>query len=226
MDVKWIDFFRELGINTGGSVLLLIVIGFFGKQLITYFFSENIELKKMELNKDLEKHKQGLLSQTEQYKLSLNMALESHRSELTLLNTKYSRIHEKQLTIMAELYKYIVEVDQTFRAMTATVKEIYENAEKEEQERVQAAIQAYNTYLIYLSHNKIFFSEKIVALLDSLRDKYLDSYHDYTFPKRFGIDDVDTKIEHFKSALNTVREQIPEVLKQLEIEFRELLSVK
>jgi len=226
MDAKWIDFFTQLGLTTAGQILLLIVIGFFGKQLIQYFFSETIELKKTELNKDIEAYKQSLNTQTEQHRLELNKILETHRSELNLLNAKNSRLHDRQLQIIAELYKRIVIMERAFREMTAWMKPIIADAEKEEQERIEKAGTAFNDYFSYYTENKVFFSEETSGHLDKLREHFWESHWDYTFKLRTGINEYKINKEHFDNAAKTVTEKIPEVLKQLDKNFRQLLTVE
>jgi len=226
MDTKWIDFFTQLGLSTAGQILLLIVVGFFGKQLIQYFFSTTVELKKVEFSKDIEKYKQELISQTEQHRIELDKILETHRSSLNLLNAKNSRLHDKQLQIITELYKRIVVMERAFREMTSLFKKVYSDMEKEEQERVKCAEDSYNEYLIFYTENKIFFSEETSEFLDILRKQIWESNWDYTYKQRMGSDDRKTNWERFENAGKIISEKVPEVLKQLERNFRQLLTVE
>ncbi|NID11548.1 hypothetical protein [Fibrivirga algicola] len=237
--MRTVEILTALGLTTATQVLLLIVIGYFGRSMIKYFFSENIEIKKMELNneletkklelnKALESHKQLLLADTEIYKLDLNKILESHKSELGLLNAKYSKLHDKQSEVIAHLYRLIVKLEGDFRAMTAFMKEVQQDAEKEENERIKQAGESFNAYSLYYSEHKIFFNQVVCAKLDSLREKYFSTHWDYTFNKRWNISPGDGVSRlHMRDTIDkTIKEEIPEILKNLESDFREILTVK
>ncbi|MCU0448210.1 MAG: hypothetical protein MUE85_25185, partial [Microscillaceae bacterium] len=140
MDGKTMDLLYNLGIVNISNVVLFIVFGFFGKQLILYFFSETIELKKTELSKELETHKKELNTQTDAYKTDLSKILESHKSELNLFHLKNSKIYERRLEIITELYKKIVLVERYMKEMTVIFKEVSRDKEirkKEENEKIE-----------------------------------------------------------------------------------------
>jgi hypothetical protein len=109
--------------------------------------------------------------------------------------------------------------------MTALMKPIIQDADKEENDRIENAGKSYNDFLQCYLDNKIFFSKDTCILLDSLREKYFDSYWDYTITHRIGSKDFNFNYEHAKKASETVRTQIPPVLENLEVEFRKLLGV-
>lgn len=48
--MEWIDTLKAIGITTASQILIFIVIGYFAKQIIEYFLSKGMELKKAELN--------------------------------------------------------------------------------------------------------------------------------------------------------------------------------
>ena len=169
MDPKWIEFFEKLGLTTAGPILLIIVIGFFGKHLIQYFFTETIEFKKIELNKEIESFKRALNNELQKHQHDLDKLLEKNRSELNLLNTKYSRLHEKQLQIIAEIYKRIVITDRQLRELPTWISSW---DDENERKRLDDAENAVNNYKSYHSENGIFFSEEINAHLENLGENF------------------------------------------------------
>jgi hypothetical protein len=164
--------------------------------------------------------------ETQQHRLQLDKILEKHRSELNLLNAKNSRLHDKQLIIIAELYKRIVVMERYFKEMTAWMKPVISDIKKEEYERISKAGQSFNDYLSYYSENRIFFSEETTGYLDKLRDHFWETHWDYTFKERTGVDDYKINRENLDNATKLVTEKIPEVLKQLDKAFRQLLTVE
>jgi len=159
------------------------------------------------------------------FQTSIDKSLEEHKSQLNLLLLKDSKLHEKRLEVLDSLYKKIVVLDRNMQAMTSELKAILGDAEKEERQRIDQAGNSYNDFLFFYTENKIYFSEKIVQLLDELRNKNLDSFNDYTFGLRFGISDRKYTADFAKRASDTVRKHIPPILAQIEVEFRKLLAV-
>jgi len=110
--------------------------------------------------------------------------------------------------------------------MTMTFKEIRQNAEKEENERIVNAGNAYNDFLLCYSENKIFLTKKLDEKIKLLQQSYFDSYWDYTSGHKFGGMDFKFNYELAKAASDKVKNHIPPILDEIEIEFRRLLGVE
>lgn len=226
MDKEIIELLTKVGVSTAGQLLTLIVLGFFGKQIIQYFLSSTVELKKTELGKELESHKQALSAQTELYKLDLTKVLETHKSDLALLNAKSSKLHDVRLQIIAKLYQKVSILEKCFKEMTARIRIVQGDSGQEELNRITKAGEAFNDFSDYYNENRIFFSEETCSSLDKLREHLWNAHWDYTFKQRMGVDDIKMNREYFDKAATVVEKDLPIVLKQLDKNFRQLLTVE
>ena len=209
--MDWKSIIESIGIVGIVSGLIVWLI----KQLGQNYINRNFKAYEIELK-----------TKANNYRLELDKNLESHKSELNILYNKASRLHEERLRILSKLYKKIVILDRTMQEMTAFMKQVFEDAEKEEKERIKQAGYAYDDFFTFYIENKIFFSKKLTELLDQLRDKYFDSYMDYTFRHRYSFTDFKFNHEQSKKASETVREHIPPIKEEIEIEFRDLIGVE
>ncbi len=215
------DILSLIGITTASSIIITIILSVFGKALMQTLLNQYLELKKVQLGKDLEQYKQELNIKTEIQKVEMSKILESFKGELNLLNSKNIKLHEKQLSVIAELYKKLVKTHFEFTTMTAMLKPVLKDIEVEERERINEAGKAFNEYTQFYMENKVFFSKDTATLLDKLRDTWRNSFYDYS--QKWG--DHQTDYENTKRASEVVRNEIPKVLEKLEDEFRTLLTV-
>lgn len=210
MTINWTDILQNLGIFG------LLIAG------LSWTFKK---LGELYLQKRFAAYEKELQLKSQEYQMRLDMTLESHKAELNLMFIKSSKLHKKRLEILVDLYKKMAALDRDMNIMIAYIKPIIEDAQKEEQQRIETAGKSYNDFQAFYSDNKIFFSEKICSGLDNLRDKYFDGYMDYTFSQRFGVSDFKFSMDIAKKASETVKKSIPGILKEIETEFRRLLLV-
>jgi hypothetical protein len=196
----------------------------FGSTLISGLIVWLIKsLGKHFLDKSFSAYNKQLDIKADGYRLGLEKSLESHKSNLHLLYAKASKLHDKRLEILAELYNLLVTMDFRMRELTAPFKEVQKDAEGEENERIRKGADSYNKFLEYYSTRKIFLSKNLARDLDHLRDEYLSSYRDYTFAK--SVSSVSNlNIEKFRTAFKTISEDIPLVLGVVEDEFRNIIG--
>lgn len=182
--------------------------------------------------KNLEKYKQELDFTIRGYQLTLDTDLERYKSELNLHLTWQTTLYDKRLTIIDEMYKKLVTLDSAMRAMTG-MHLVYEDAEKENQERVDAAQKAFADYNNYFLYNKLYFSKTVSDLLENIRKEYYSANFDFFEPKRLqSFTGGQPSKEGYRAAVETsqatskrIQNDIPKILEQLEEEFRKLLGV-
>ncbi len=182
--------------------------------------------------KNLEKYKQELDFTIRSYQLTLDTDLERYKSELNLHLTRQTTLHDKRLTIIDEMYKKLVTLDSGMRAMTG-MHLVYEDAEKENQERVDTAQKAFAEYNNYFLYNKLYFNKQISDLLENIRKEYYSANFDFFEPKRLqsftggrpSPEGYRTAVETSQAASKRIQNDIPKILEQLEEEFRKLLGV-
>jgi len=146
--------------------------------------------------------------------------------EITLTVARTTKLYEDRLSILRDIYKKMVTLDREMNVMTMPFKEVRQDAEKEENERIENAGKAYNDFLLCYTENKVFLTKKLDSHLEKLRQSYFDSYWDYTSGRRFGGMDFKFSYEQAKAASDKVRNQIPPILTEIEVEFRKLLGVE
>ncbi|MNT63038.1 hypothetical protein D3C72_2008130 [compost metagenome] len=142
-------------------------------------------------------------------------------------------MHEKHVGIIDQMYKHLVELDSAMREMTAPIKTVRADAEKEDQERIARSQKAFNEFNNYFLFNKLYFKEDVCHLLEAIQKDYWSANYDYFEPKRLqeftggrpsfgGYQDA---IKTARAAAETIRTEIPKTLKLLEIEFKRLIGV-
>lgn len=211
--MTWIEVLRDIGVFG--------VAAFFIQRLI-----ENSSTKK------LEKYKQELDFTIRSYQLTLDNEFERYKSELNLHLTRQTTLHEKRLTIIDEMYKMLITLDSGMRAMTG-MHLVFEDAEKENQVRVDTAQKAFADYNNYFLYNKLYFNKTISDLLENIRKEYFSANFDFFEPKRLqsftggqpSREGYRAAVETSQAAAKRIKDDIPKILEQLEDEFRKLLGV-
>ncbi|MHA4091029.1 hypothetical protein [Bacillus cereus] len=154
-----------------------------------------------------------LTKQTEAYKSELQRITNQHQ-------ITFSKLHADRADTIKELYPMLVKLERSVNSLTVIFKinisadvvpdtgEIGENYEK---------------FSDYYMINKIYFSEPICKLIDTINEKFVEviiKYDTYGYEKSKQIK-KDLLIQNLKS----VEEQIPLLKNKLENEFRILLGV-
>jgi len=214
----------KLILYSGPSVLLILAAIFWGKKIIEYFFDETIEIKKIELNQQLEMHKNSL----EQQSISFQHHLDTKLNEF---NIRFSKLHQDRAEVIKQLYAKLVELHHSMLAFTSQVQLIIKDANKEEEERIQRVNNALNSFNTYFLPNRIFFSKELADKLDKLGKEYWDKGWNYAFlrsqfkegglPKEVAKEYRQKNIEISKA----VERNLFELFVELESEFRKLLGV-
>jgi len=229
------DIIEILSILTLPQALFLVIITFWGKRLIEFFFSETIEIKKKELEQNLENHKQLLEQENRSLQLELDKNLETYKNRLEILRlefqVQFAELHTKRSKIIVKLYKHLTELYSSMLSLTARIHGVVEDAEKEEQGRIERANKAFYEFNQYYFPNKIFFSEIVTSKLDKIQSFIWDKVWDFNYIKnqirgeRLDPDTWKSFSNDLKKISTDVHKEIPETLIDLENEFRELLGV-
>jgi hypothetical protein len=231
MDVKWIDFFTQLGFSTAGQILLLIVVGFFGKKIIEYFLSENIELMKTELNMELESHKIELASQTQTHKLELDKNLETFKNTLQQVSyehqIKFSKLHSDRAEIIKILFSKLVIMEKSMNSFMAPFQR---TGEPSLTDKSQKAANDANDFLDYYLGNEILFKEETCQIINTLNDSFKKAWNSYnTFPVGKvapTLVNEEKRIElTMKAYFDFLNKEVPSLKQQLKDDFRKTLGV-
>ena len=206
------------------TVILLLVILVFGKKFIEYFFSKTIEFKKLELSQELENHKLLLNQRNKDFQHTLDLKLNE-------FNIQFSKLHQDRAEVIRVLYQKIIELQTAMTIFTQMLKPIIENAENEEELRLHRVNNALQDFVNYFSPNKIYFNKSLTAKLDSLLKEYNENGWNYArmnkafdnpkLPHDIFVEYADKTTEISK----LVKEKFPQIIEDLEDEFRKILGV-
>lgn len=205
--------------QSGANVSELLYSGLFIfsiQGIINLFLNRNIESFKNEINKEAEKNTH-----------SLNLSLESFRSDLSLTLVKQSKLHENRLGIISELYGKIVTLHQKMAKMTQLFQRVPdgENAEELKDKDIQASADAFNDFLDFYLRNKIYLSPETSEKIDEIRNQYKSVFWDFTIDRQTGLPISEALAERIAGTYKTMEEVIPPILNQIEDDFRTLLGV-
>lgn len=175
-------------------------------------------------NRKFETYKLELDHKAREFQATLDGKMELYKAELNLQNYKSTKVYENQLDVVIELHKKLIKLNREMQIMTAFMKEVIADGEKEEIERINKAGDAYNDFMLFYQDNQIFIPEPTVEKLSSIQNEYWNSMHDYTFGRKLGSSS-DFTFEKSKEAGERVREKIQPAVDQLISDFRQLVGV-
>ena len=229
MDTKLIGFFEALGISSAGTILVLIVIGFFGKKLIEYFFSETVELKKAELSREIESFKATISSQAQIHKLQLDKNMESYKSSLQLMaheqQTKFLKLHTDRAEVVKELFKRIVAVEKSMNSLMAPFQA---TGEPSLSEKSTIAAADANNFLDYYQSNELLFNEQTCSIITKLNDSIKSAWKSYhMYHHTYGDPDLEQKRidATLKAYYDVLNKEVIAIKDELKKDLREILGV-
>ncbi|WP_298537031.1 hypothetical protein [uncultured Algibacter sp.] len=212
------NFIKYIGLYSTATVAIAGMIGYLTKRII-----EQI------LNKDLEKFKTELEAQNQIAKLNFDKEMESYKSDLNLLSSRQSLLHEKRSEIILELYQKLVSLHNSMLDMTARMRNVtgkdQATIQKEELERITKTGELGNDFFNYYQTNKIFFTANICELIEEIQNGLRESHSDYSFKHLWGLPHSEMTHDMAIKANEKVKDEIPKLMSKLENEFRKSIGV-
>lgn len=215
----------DLLLTNGPGVIIILAILLFGKKLIEYFFSETIELKKAELNQDLQNHKKLLEQENKNFQHSLDLRLNE-------FNIQFSKLHQDRAEVVKKLYHKIIELQSAMQVFTRRMHFVEEDAEKEKQVRIDRVNKALPDFIDFYMPNKIYFNKELAEKLDKLARDYRTKGWDFAHMTSYLSEGTMSKELYQEYTRKTqeiselVKNEFPKIIEDLEDEFRSLLGVK
>jgi len=211
--------------NNGPGVLIIFAILLFGKKLIEYFFDETIELKKTELNQNLENHKNKLEQENKEFQHLLNIKLDE-------FNIQFSKLHQERAEIIKSMYQKLIELQSSMTVFTRRIHPIINDEQQERKERLERVNKAIKDFNNYHLLNKIYFKKDLDKKLAHLSKEYWDNGWDFaTIENAFNEKEVQKELfkeyyEKSKLISEKVKYDFPKLIEELEDDFRILLGVE
>jgi len=212
--MEWQVIIKEIGLIGIISTLITLLIN----ELCKFYIGKRFKAYELEL--------------TDKYKdidRQLSILIESHKKSLELLYFKDSKLHEKRIEVIAELYEKLVLLQFAMNDMTSLLKTVTLDAEKNNQienAKIENSSKAYDDFYIFYSKHRIYFSSQTCQLVNKIKDEFYDSYFDYTHGKEYESENYEYFFKLAKHASDKVRKEIPMILDNIENEFRNIIGVK
>lgn len=203
-----IELLRDLGIF--GLFMWFI------QMLLSKSASKQFENYKNELNKTLIEH-QSLFDNR----------LELYKTELNLQNYKATKIYEQQLSIIIELHKKLLTLNQEMAVMIVLrMKYLTERTtESEDKDLAQIAKTGafYDDFLKFFQQNILFIPQDTADKIDLIIKEYISNILSLITKKGTSND---LSFEEVNALSIKLRTEIQEAIEVLKTDFRKLLGVE
>ena len=228
--------FGEFVITLVSSSSVIAAVALFSKNVIVYFLSTTVEMKKQELAQELESFKQTIQQQNSEFQHGLSERLQDHRGRLELINyefnIRFSRLHQERADVIKEVYKNLVKLQGAMFTYTRTMHPVIENGENEAQERLDNVNNTLSEFKNHYLPNKIFLSAPLCKKLDYVINEYYDKGWDFAWSQRMfkeglaSLEEYRAEVEKAKGISNAIKDEMPPLIEELETEFRVILGDK
>ena len=199
------ELWQSLLVAAGGNAAVLLVLGFLGRSLVSSILAQNIE-----------KFKAGLAQNLEKFKADLQQAGIEHQ-------IRFSKLHEKRATVLAELHKRLVEA--FWRVSDFTSQMQFGDSNRNQQ--CVDALNSVTEYVRFFEQHRIWLPTKLCGPLENfakqLRDPtiHLGVYLRIKNPTEKTLQEQQ---EAWAKAAETVSGDITKIRSAIEVEFRTLLG--
>ncbi|WP_341900744.1 hypothetical protein [Fluviicola taffensis] len=163
------------------------------------------------------------------YELELTNRAELYKHELSLISQKASKLHEKRIERIEEIYSLLSNFHRdmgeiiSWKVVTGMTPE---EIKKQEIETVQKAGESGNLLFDYYLTNKLYFNDETCKYIDEIIKELRYGYSDLTFHYTFGNISPQMQFENVRKATVSIRETVPKIKKELEENFQKILGVE
>jgi len=169
------------------------------------------------LSRDIEKYKINLQIEFEHSKLRLENELQTKFFEY---QTKFSSYHQKRAEVIGELYGLLSDVVECVREL---IHPVQLGGEETQAEKKQIAADKYNKLGQYYIRSRIYLDEDICEGMESIFKAMKLALAKFNISQNpHGRGDT----ELWGEAFETMQDEVPPLLKKLERQFRQSLSVE
>lgn len=229
-----VEIFKIIGITAGPQILLIIVIGFWGKKIIETFFIQTIEIKKQELNKELIQYNHEIDQKSIEFKNTFEKEIELYKTSLNKLKFEFEKKYETQHLMHVEavekLYSGLIEIQILFKEILHSefnedfiiIEEKYNNLKN----TIKALNQFFLIRRIYLPLGLV---NNVQIIFDNIWDAQLILPTIRKFYQPPSLNVTELKAEMHKeyqenNICNYIEKELPKVIIKLEEEFRKLIT--
>jgi len=228
MDVKWIEFFKQLGFTSLWAIILILIIGFLAKKLFDFFIDKTIDSKKSDLGKELEQFKQELSTEAQIHKLDLDKTLEEYKNSLQQVSQehqiRFSKLHADRAETIKTLFSKLVKLED---AMISFVAPLQWSGEPSPSEKSNIAANEGNDFLSFFHNNEILFNDRTCEIINELNFKFKTAYDEHvTHLKREKEPHMYKNLpKDLDPYFDILKNEVPKLKKLLTDDFRKTLGV-
>jgi hypothetical protein len=195
----------------GGSAALFGAMAWLARSVITHV-----------LSRDLEKFKTNLQAETQQELIRLQSSLQLVEFEHQV---RFSRLHERQVDIVSEMYSRLVLLHRT----ASTFVRYYHSVDAQtKNEHVRQLWDAADKFNDYFEKHRIYFAKDVCSKIQGLNSKLSEACSQlvFFFQEAAAIKVTEDQIwEIWNKGMETIESEVPKIKELLEQSFRELLGV-
>jgi hypothetical protein len=227
--------FGEFLITLVSSSSVIAAVALFSKNIISYFLSATVEIKKAELAQDLENYKQVIQQENSEFQHGLNERLQEHRGKLELVNhefnIRFSRLHQERADVIKEIYKLLIKLQSAMFTFTRTMHPVFEDGDKEAKQRLDNVNDSIADFTNYYTLNKIFLPKSLCSKIDNVVKEYYDKGWDFAWAQRsfkeraVSIESYRAQVAKANQISDSIKDEMPPLIEELETEFRQILGV-
>jgi hypothetical protein len=197
--------------SVGGSAVLIAVIGFLSRSLLSNFLSKDIEAFKANLQME---------SQREITKLKSSLELIAFEHQV-----RFSRLHEKRAEVIATLYG---KIDELYRVVYEFVRSYPHMEELRKDQKIENIQDYANEFKVYFSIHKIYFDPNVCGKIISFQEELSHTCSTLiSFHKDRGVINIPEGAEHkeWLKSMSLIEREVEDIKRVLETSFREILGV-
>ncbi|MFH1585855.1 MAG: hypothetical protein ABIB79_03745 [archaeon] len=157
----------------------------------------------------------------------LNKDIEKYKWKLNKETLRFSKLYNERAIVIRDLYYKLFDFEQ---AMNSFVSIITWAGEKPKEEKRKIAAETGNEFRDFYRKNRIYFSEKIVEILEKMDKIFMTSFINFT---TLELDNPDSRaikpserVEEWNKVWRRITTEIPELRSELEKEFRGILGTQ
>ena len=206
------DTWQTILLALGGNAVFLAVLGFLGKSLLEKLIARDTKRFETDL------------------KAKADAAIEQLRSDLQIRSiehqVRFSRLHEKRATVIAELYGHLVE---TLWEAESFLSPMEWAGEPDKKAKHQTAMNKLVEFFRYFDKHRIYLPEELCVSLETLVLSVRSHVIEFGVFVRLDEESLNThthqqKHKAWDEGWRAIKTQVPQARKLLEAEFRALLG--
>jgi hypothetical protein len=153
-----------------------------------------------------------LARQAEEFKIQVKADADTEIERVKAVLTRASRVHERQLDILQNLYSHFYEAQGLFIRMTASGRIAGEISPEEYEAKVVTEMEAARTEL---SKGRLFIPAALAQQCDSLFNAVFQGRLDFSLAHNPMLDPVQ-QTKFWNSAATVAHQEVPKILQQID----------